>query len=85
MKPFCPFRRLQSGSSESSADEAVLHAAIEQLPPDQRQAIRLLKLKEMSLNEASLASGKSVSALKVATHRAIKSLRKLLRQPSDTQ
>jgi hypothetical protein len=25
-----------------------------------------------------------VSALKVATHRAIKSLRKLLRQPSDT-
>jgi len=76
---------LQSGSGESSADEAVLHAAIEQLPPDQRQAIRLLKLKEMSLNEASMASGKSVSALKVATHRAIKSLRKLLRQPSDTQ
>jgi RNA polymerase sigma-70 factor (ECF subfamily) len=69
---------------ESSADEAVLHAAIEHLPPDQRQAIRLLKLKEMSLNEAALASGKSVSALKVATHRAIKSLRKLLRQPSDT-
>jgi RNA polymerase sigma factor (sigma-70 family) len=83
---FLPLQaNLQSGSSESSADEAVLHAAIEQLPPDQRQAIRLLKLKEMSLNEASLASGKSVSALKVATHRAIKSLRKLLRQPSDTQ
>jgi RNA polymerase sigma-70 factor (ECF subfamily) len=83
---FLPLQaNLQSGSSESSADEAMLHAAIEQLPPDQRQAIRLLKLKEMSLNEASLASGKSVSALKVATHRAIKSLRKLLRQPSDTQ
>jgi RNA polymerase sigma-70 factor, ECF subfamily len=70
--------------AETSADEAVLHAAIEHLPPDQRQAIRLLKLKEMSLNEAALASGKSVSALKVATHRAIKSLRKLLRQPSQT-
>jgi RNA polymerase sigma factor (sigma-70 family) len=83
---FLPLQaNLQPGSSESSADEAVLHAAIEQLPPDQRQAIRLLKLKEMSLSEASLASGKSVSALKVATHRAIKSLRKLLRQPSDTQ
>ena len=74
----------QSSLGETSADEAVLHAAIEHLPPDQRQAIRLLKLKEMSLNEAALASGKSVSALKVATHRAIKSLRKLLRQPSDT-
>jgi RNA polymerase sigma-70 factor (ECF subfamily) len=67
-----------------TTDEAVLHAAIEQLPPDQRQAIRLLKLKEMSLNEAALASGKSVSALKVATHRAIKSLRRLLRQPGET-
>jgi RNA polymerase sigma-70 factor (ECF subfamily) len=68
---------------ETSADEAALHAAIEHLPPDQRQAIRLLKLKEMSLKEAALASGRSVTALKVATHRAIKSLRKLLRQPSD--
>jgi RNA polymerase sigma-70 factor, ECF subfamily len=75
---------LQSNFGDTSADEAVLHAAIEHLPPDQRQAIRLLKLKEMSLSEASAASGKSVSALKVATHRAIKSLRKLLRQPSDT-
>jgi RNA polymerase sigma-70 factor, ECF subfamily len=75
---------LQSNFNDTSADEAVLHAAIEHLPPDQRQAIRLLKLEEMSLNEAALASGKSVSALKVATHRAIKSLRKLLRQPSDT-
>jgi RNA polymerase sigma-70 factor, ECF subfamily len=75
---------LRPNLGETSADEAVLHEAIEHLPPDQRQAIRLLKLKEMSLNEAALASGKSVSALKVATHRAIKSLRKLLRQPSDT-
>jgi len=68
---------------ETSADEAALHAAIEHLPPDQRQAIRLLKLKEMSLKEAALASGRSVSALKVATHRAIKSLRKILQQPSE--
>jgi len=67
-------------SDELSADSAALHAAIAALPPDQRQAIGLLKLKEMSLKEAALASGRSVSALKVATHRAIKSLRKLLRQ-----
>ncbi len=51
---------LQSNLGETTADEAVLHAAIEHLPPDQRQAIRLLKLKEMSLNEAAQASGKSV-------------------------
>jgi RNA polymerase sigma factor (sigma-70 family) len=71
-------------SFDETSDEAALHKAIEILPPDQRQAIRLLKLGEMSLKEAALASGRSVSALKVATHRAIKSLRKMLRQPSET-
>jgi RNA polymerase sigma-70 factor, ECF subfamily len=75
---------LRSSFDEISADEATLLAAIDYLPPDQRQAIRLLKLKEMSLKEAALATGRTVSALKVATHRAIKSLRKILRQPSET-
>jgi RNA polymerase sigma-70 factor (ECF subfamily) len=69
---------------DTSADSAALHAAIATLAPDQRVAINLLKLKEMSLKEAALASGRSVSALKVATHRAIKSLRKRLRQSSET-
>ena|SRR5215471_18651600 len=67
-----------------SADSAALHEAIATLAPDQRLAINLLKLKEMSLKEAAVASGRSVSALKVATHRAIKSLRKRLRQSSET-
>jgi RNA polymerase sigma-70 factor, ECF subfamily len=67
---------------DASADSAALHAAIATLAPDQRLAINLLKLKEMSLKEAALASGRSVSALKVAVHRAIKSLRKRLGQTS---
>jgi RNA polymerase sigma-70 factor (ECF subfamily) len=66
------------------ADEAALHAAITALPRDQREAISLLKLNEMSLKEAAQASGRSVSALKVATHRAIKSLRKRLKKSSET-
>jgi RNA polymerase sigma-70 factor (ECF subfamily) len=66
------------------ADETALHAAITALPRDQREAIGLLKLKEMSLKEAAQASGRSVSALKVATHRAIKSLRKRLLKSSET-
>jgi RNA polymerase sigma-70 factor (ECF subfamily) len=69
---------------ETSLDEAALREAIENLPPDQRQAIKLLKLKEMSLKEAALTSGRSVAALKVATHRAIANLRKLLRPPGET-
>jgi len=52
-----------------------LHQALDRLPPGQRQAVELLKLKEMSLKEASEASGMSVASLKVAMHRALKSLR----------
>jgi RNA polymerase sigma factor (sigma-70 family) len=66
-----------------TADAAALHAAIAALPPEQRQAVRLLKLQEMSLHEAAQTSGKSISALKVAVHRAIKSLRKRLRAGED--
>jgi RNA polymerase sigma-70 factor (ECF subfamily) len=49
----------------------------------QRQAIRLLKLKEMSLREAATASGMSITSLKVNTHRAMKRLRKMLRDRSE--
>jgi RNA polymerase sigma-70 factor (ECF subfamily) len=48
------------------------------LPTGQSQAIQLLKLKEMSLKEAAVLSGSSVAALKVATHRALHGLRKML-------
>jgi RNA polymerase sigma factor (sigma-70 family) len=64
-------------------DEAVLAQAIDRLPPDQRQTITMLKLKEMSLKEAAAASGRSVVALKVATHRAVKSLRRILKRQSE--
>jgi RNA polymerase sigma-70 factor (ECF subfamily) len=63
--------------------EAALSQAIERLPPDQRQSITMLKLNEMSLKEAAAASGRSIPALKVATHRAIKSLRRLLKSQGD--
>lgn len=56
-----------------------LYRAIEDLPPTQRDAIEMLKLKEMSLKEASEASGMTAGALKVATHRAMNSLRKLFK------
>jgi RNA polymerase sigma-70 factor (ECF subfamily) len=74
---------LRQDFDDGPAHAAELQAAIENLPPDQRQAIKLLKLKEMSLKEAASATGRSVAALKVATHRAMKRLRKMLQQPSD--
>jgi RNA polymerase sigma-70 factor (ECF subfamily) len=63
-------------------DESALAQAIEHLPPDQRQTIRMLKLNEMSPKEVAMASGRSIPALKVATHRAIKNLRRILKQQS---
>ncbi|HKT18483.1 MAG TPA: sigma-70 family RNA polymerase sigma factor [Stellaceae bacterium] len=59
----------------SPAQASGLGAAISSLPAGQREALELLKLREMSLAEAAKVSGKSISALKVNVHRAIKSLR----------
>ena len=50
---------------------------VAKLPPGQRQAVEMLKLKEMSLAEAAAHSGQSITALKVATHRALANLRKM--------
>ncbi len=61
--------------SEGDWSPRALQEAIDALPEVQRQAITMLKLKEMSLKEASGASGITVATLKVATHRAIKRLR----------
>lgn len=54
---------------------AGLGPAIANLPRGQREALELLKLRELSLAEASRASGKSVASLKVSVHRAIRALR----------
>lgn len=74
---------LSSYGDDQSVNKAALHDAIEHLPPEQRQAIKLLKLEEKSLKETAVATGRSVAALKVATHRAIANLRKLLRASSN--
>jgi RNA polymerase sigma-70 factor (ECF subfamily) len=64
---------------ETFGDPEALARAIDALPPGQRQAVQLLKLREFSLKEASAATGLSVGALKLATHRAMVSLRRALR------
>lgn len=59
-----------------SAEE--VRELLQLLPARQREALESLKLKQMSLAEASAASGQSVAALKVNTHRALKALRALI-------
>jgi RNA polymerase sigma factor (sigma-70 family) len=63
---------------DTYGDLEELKEAIATLPPMQRDAIQMLKLGEMSLKEAADAGQTSVGALKVATHRAMATLRKML-------
>jgi RNA polymerase sigma-70 factor (ECF subfamily) len=65
---------------EIAANEAgaALGEAIASLPPGQRQAVELLRLRELSLAEASAESGQSIGALKVSMHRALRALQRIV-------
>ncbi len=67
-----------STADDTYGDPEALRAAISQLPAGQRRALETVKLRELSLKEASRATGMSVAALKVAVHRGVKALRKAL-------
>lgn len=64
-----------NGLEVAEASETVTRM-MDGLPPKQREALQLVKVKELSLKEASAASGQSVGALKVNVHRAIRRLRR---------
>jgi RNA polymerase sigma-70 factor (ECF subfamily) len=55
-----------------------LNKALAELPDKQRKIIKLLKFHGLTVKEAALEIGISEGALKVAAHRAYKSLRKKL-------
>jgi len=76
------FSAPEANLGEADWNQRALGDAIGRLPPGQREAVRLLKLQEMSLRQAAAASGLSVAALKVAMHRAMKNLRKILGKSS---
>lgn len=59
-------------------DPEALRQAILDLPRGQREAVELLKLRELSLKEAAVITGTSVGALKIAVHRAVRTLRTML-------
>lgn len=63
---------------EGPISRRALEGAIDRLPARQRAAIRLMGIEDMSLKEAAARSGMSEAALKVASHRGIKALRKAL-------
>jgi len=66
------------GQAEERFAARQLREAVGELPQSQRTALQLTKIEQLSLQEASQRSGMSVGALKVATHRALQTLRKRL-------
>ena len=77
------FSASETNLQEQAVDARMLRDAVARLPAGQRDAIRMLKLEELSLKDASAASGLSVASLKVATHRALKRLREGIGKPGD--
>jgi RNA polymerase sigma factor (sigma-70 family) len=77
------FASSEPNIEESVSNNDVLTKAIAGLPQKQKEAVTLLKLREMSLKEASAMSGMSVASLKISMHRALKSLRKFVGDESD--
>jgi RNA polymerase sigma-70 factor (ECF subfamily) len=59
-------------------EQGEVRRAVKGLPARQREAVELLRLRELSLNEASEESGQAVGSLKVAVHRAMKSLQRAM-------
>jgi RNA polymerase sigma-70 factor (ECF subfamily) len=67
----------ESGDAAASADVETLLA---HLPEKQRDAIRLVKLEELSVREAAEKAGISESDVKVSVHRGLKKLSKIVRE-----
>lgn len=66
-----------ANQGESGEAQDLLERMLPGLSPKEKEAVELVKLREMSLAEASEHSGQSVGALKVNIHRAIARMRRL--------
>jgi len=69
----------ETGKAEDDGSlDDQLYSALQSLPDLNRQAVELLKLRGLSLEEAAKQLGISVAAVKVRAHRGYEQLRKLL-------
>ena len=63
---------------EREQEDEVVQRAVRALPSRQREAVELLRIRELSLKEAAAASEQSIGSLKVACHRAMKALQRAM-------
>lgn len=57
-----------------------LERALRELPPAQREAVRLVHLEDLGIAEAAARAGVSPGAMKLRVHRGVRSLRRWLRR-----
>lgn len=76
--PDAPGDRARSASPESGAIARELERALAKLPASQREAVTLLHLEGLSVDEAAQRVGTTRGALKARIHRAYVALRALL-------
>ncbi len=68
-----------ANSKEVNLEERdLIEKSLRKLPKKQRDAVRLVKLEGLSMAEAAVKMGMSVSAVKVNAHRAYKSLKTIM-------
>jgi RNA polymerase sigma-70 factor (ECF subfamily) len=70
-----------AGASAAGADRFEIdrmQAALQALPPRQREIVSALKLRDESVKEVSVRMGMTESAVKVTAHRGYRALRRLL-------
>lgn len=88
-------RRLKTTASEPLDDNiavadhgdrviagATTRRLLDRIKPQQAEAIRLVKLDGLSVEEASAASGQSTSLIKINVHRGLKRLADIIREDS---
>ncbi|MFC0406824.1 sigma-70 family RNA polymerase sigma factor [Roseomonas elaeocarpi] len=73
------------GHEAAVMDASVLVSLLGELRPAQSRVIQLVKLEGYSLEEASLRTGQSVSAVKVNIHRGIARLRTIIMKNADVE
>jgi RNA polymerase sigma-70 factor, ECF subfamily len=73
---------LTSHEAEAGDPKRDVARLLATLPDKQRTAIELVKIKDMSINEACVATGWSASDIKISIHRGLKALMALV---GDTQ
>lgn len=68
------------GAPEDATLSPELSAALASLPPNQRQAVEMIHLQELSVVDAAARAGVTPGALKVRAHRGYRALRRRLEE-----